>query len=288
MKISLILGGIALLASSLQAQTTIADEKKVSGVWKKSASPYIVEGEVIVPKGKTLTIEPGVVIRLQTGEIEDYGDTDFQLGMFRVYGTIIAKGTKNEPIVFTHQEGDGEDDRWGTIQVFSDKNESVFSYCTLEYARGVVNMPAPGSEDIDNATGAVSFVECDGLVEFCVIRKSWAAVNAKHGSKVTVNNCTVLSNNYGLEANTGGKMLVASCILYDNETGFFINEVGGIKMTASFVQDGQWDDNIKDGGKNIQDEDDPKFKNFDDGDFTLTKKSPCRKKGVGGKNMGAF
>jgi hypothetical protein len=34
----------------------------------KKGSPYIINGEAIVPSGKTLEIKPGVVVRFKTGE----------------------------------------------------------------------------------------------------------------------------------------------------------------------------------------------------------------------------
>ena len=273
---------------SLSAQVYIDAESEVYGTWKLSRSPYIIQGVVYVPEGKTLTIEPGVVVRFQTGDAEDYSESDFPLGMLRVFGTIVAKGTIKDPIVFTHLEDDEEDDQWGAVHVCSSQSNSVFSYCKFEYARGVVNIPVEDSDNNINATGAVSFYNCGGLVENCLIRYSWAGVNAKGKSKVKVRFCNILDNKYGLESNTGAKITVSSCILDDNETGFFLNEDNAISLSYCFVESGSWHDRLKDGGNNIKDEDDAMFKNKDENDFRLSKKSPCNKKGEGGKNIGMY
>ena len=46
----------------LYSSTQISDGEEVYGLWKKSLSPYIVEGLAVVPYNKTLKIEPGVVV----------------------------------------------------------------------------------------------------------------------------------------------------------------------------------------------------------------------------------
>ncbi|MBN2013093.1 TonB-dependent receptor [candidate division KSB1 bacterium] len=59
------------------------------GRWVYAESPYIVTGDVEVPAGKILIIEPGVIVRF--------------LGNFsiNVYGNLQAIGTENNRIIFT-------------------------------------------------------------------------------------------------------------------------------------------------------------------------------------------
>jgi hypothetical protein len=66
----------------------------VSGRWTRSASPYRVLGHIVVPKGSSLAIEPGVVVEFQ-GRYR-----------FRVRGRISWIGTAAEPIIFTTTAAD--------------------------------------------------------------------------------------------------------------------------------------------------------------------------------------
>jgi hypothetical protein len=54
-----------------------------------AASPYIVTGNVVIPAGKTLTIEPGVIVKFA--------------GYYslKVNGTLRALGSPTNRIVFT-------------------------------------------------------------------------------------------------------------------------------------------------------------------------------------------
>ena len=61
---------------------------------------YILEGLVFVNDGQTLTIEPGTVVRARTGQADKASALIVARG-----GRIIAKGTAEDPIIFT-VEGD--------------------------------------------------------------------------------------------------------------------------------------------------------------------------------------
>lgn len=281
---------LTLLTGQVWAQTEIANGESVSGKWTKQNSPYIVLGEVTVPKGKTLRIEPGVEVRFLTSDNREYQDDNFELGILRVSGILKAEGTAKEPIRFTR---DGDEGQWGCIHIFSGDAKSVIKWCIIEYSHYVREL-VEAEDGYDNATGALSFYASGGRVENCLIRKSWAAINAKMGAQPALSHCTIVENEYGLESNrnpvVGGSTLIEaeSCILFDNANGFFVSEVGGVAVSHSFVQDGQWDDNVNDVGDNITDSDDPGFSNPDKKDFRLKKKSVCKGKGKDGTNMGAY
>ena len=72
----------------LFSQTTIP-AGNVSGYWLVSGSPYLIEGEIEIPDGETLTIDPGCFIKFQ-GHYK-----------FNVQGRLLAEGTEQDSIYFT-------------------------------------------------------------------------------------------------------------------------------------------------------------------------------------------
>ena len=68
---------------------TVIPPGDVSGTWAVGGSPYEIQGEITIPDGLTLTIEPGVLVEFQ-GHYK-----------LNVQGRLLAVGTETDTIVFT-------------------------------------------------------------------------------------------------------------------------------------------------------------------------------------------
>jgi hypothetical protein len=270
------------VSNLLFAQTFIPNGKEVSGTWKKSKSPYIIEGEAIVPKGKTLKIKKGVEVKFKTGTDRDYRidgilNSGFNVGFLRVNGKIIAEGSKKDRILFT-QNGPGN---WGNVFIDSQSAGILFKYCIFEgsyYIRGIT--------EFDNATGALSFYNASGLVEFCTFRNNgWTAVNCKQFAAPVFKNLTIVGNNYGVECNSNSSPKIINTIIWNNTTAFYINGEAMPQFSYCLIQ-GYSMDALYDKGNNIFGRD-PGFKNANNNDYSLTSVSPCNESGEAGSDIGA-
>ncbi len=93
----------------------------VSGTWTKAASPYIVSGDVSVPAGQNLTIEPGARI-LFTGYYK-----------LMINGNLLARGTAVDSIVFDRFDATAG---WHSIRVENvspGSDSTIFEYCRIEH-----------------------------------------------------------------------------------------------------------------------------------------------------------
>lgn len=114
---------------------TVVTSLDGSATWNYSNQPYIVEGDLFVQSGETLTIEPGVEVRFNGPY------------MLTVYGRLLAEGEiVNEPdeeasitdvnwILFTQHDTTGiaDEDRWGGIRFEGSESGSVLRYAIIEY-----------------------------------------------------------------------------------------------------------------------------------------------------------
>jgi len=118
--------------------SNVTDGRNVKGNWSINNSPYIIEGEVIIAYGDTLTIDPGVELKFKTGTNFDYTNSAFDAGCLIVYGTLFANGTSNNLIKFTR---DGTGGNWGIVYFsdLSDDNSSM-RYCKLEFGNRIENL----------------------------------------------------------------------------------------------------------------------------------------------------
>lgn len=95
MKLPKLLCLLFVCCTSLVAWSTDIPAGNVSGIWTADNSPYVVQGDLRVPAGETLTIEPGV-------EVQFAGSY-----LIRVLGDFHAAGVANDSILFHNPNPNG-------------------------------------------------------------------------------------------------------------------------------------------------------------------------------------
>lgn len=91
---------IFLFTNSFIAQTNVAGGIYQNTTWTAANSPYIMTGSMVVFPGVTLTIEPGVIVKVTP----DYSFNTGNLRYLEIRGSLIAIGTDTNPIIFTTDE----------------------------------------------------------------------------------------------------------------------------------------------------------------------------------------
>lgn len=85
-----------LLINCFLAQTTVSGGIYQNTTWTVANSPYLMTGSMVVFPGVTLTIEPGVEVKVTP----DYSFNTGNLRYLEVRGSLIAIGTDTAPITF--------------------------------------------------------------------------------------------------------------------------------------------------------------------------------------------
>jgi len=116
--------------------------KKETIILRKGS--YKIKKNIIIPSNINLIIEPGVKMRFAKG-----------ISLLS-YGNITAKGTKNDPIVFTSLERKND---WGVVAIAHQTGTGKFEHCLFEggneaylngiYFSGMLSVHS-GNVDIDN------------------------------------------------------------------------------------------------------------------------------------------
>lgn len=108
---------LSLFISTAQATTNFSGQIRTNTTWTKAGSPYILSGLIEIAPDVTLTLEPGVVLKIQ----ED----------IRVYGYIVAIGNANDSIHIERMTNAsfGGDIWFSNNPTTSDA--SKFKYCSI-------------------------------------------------------------------------------------------------------------------------------------------------------------
>ena len=154
-----------LFCNTLLFTQTVIPAGDVYGTWLQSGSPYLIEGEITIPEGETLTIDPGSLIEFQ-GHYK-----------LNVQGRLLSIGTEAEKIYFTINDTTGfsnpysDEGSWHGIRFEETpavNDSSLIINCILEYGK------ARGSNEEDNG-GAIHIRNFSKVrISYSIIRNNRA------------------------------------------------------------------------------------------------------------------
>jgi RHS repeat-associated protein len=196
--------------------------------WTQAASPYILDGSVTVNSGATLTIQPGVVVKLN--------GTSRQIS---VAGTISAQGTAAAPVVFTSYKDDsvggdsngdgpsqGSPGDWLQVRV---TGTGSFDYAEFRYG---------GWGSSANAYGALTVGGGQTTVDHSWIHQSQRSGVVVNQGTATVDRTLIEQGATGASVYNPGQLLLGhGSILRRNQLDGVWFNVSSCPPGASSVQD---------------------------------------------------
>ena len=183
----------------------------------------VLRGQNVVRRGVTLTLLPGTVVKFAW--IDENGD-NIGDGELTVEGRIIAKGTKENPILFTSAKESPAPKDWTFVQISVSK-DSLIEHCIFEYAFSGLQV------HYSTAT-----------IHNSLFRKNFEGIRFST-TDILIENNDIVDNYYGIrcEAN-GSRTTVRKNRFHGNDNAFF-----PVRKTGKSVQ--VYDNNFE-GSKNYQ------------------------------------
>jgi hypothetical protein len=189
------------------AQTIVGGLISGNVTWSLAGSPYIVTNNTLISSGSKLTIDPGVVLKFDSGKA------------LQVRGTLVAKGTSSAGIVFTSNAASPAAGDWKYI-LFEDESidydsisgtGSILEYCTIEYA-GV-----PAQQTFNNE-GVIKLLSAHPKINSCIIHDMLATgIYATAVDHVKVTNCEIYNGlEGGIMVHVFNHLTISHCIIRNN------------------------------------------------------------------------
>ncbi|MFA7123539.1 MAG: FG-GAP-like repeat-containing protein [Candidatus Delongbacteria bacterium] len=183
--------------SNFKAVNTLAgvngtniDPGNVWGIWYYASSPYFIFGDITIPDGEILTIEPGCEIIF--------------MGHYRinVQGCLEAVGTEALNISFKAQNAE---DGWMGIRFINTpigNPKSQIKYCLLK--DGNANITG-GTDLYGGAISVENFSKLEIFNNIFTANKAGAgsAINCNNNANPTISNNTFTANRAGYESTSG-------------------------------------------------------------------------------------
>lgn len=179
--------GLNFLPDTIKSNTTLY----------KANSPYFSKGDINIPENVTLTIEPGVEILMSPKSI------------FLVNGSIQAKGTVTDSIVFKLNTSYNSDLSWGALCFINTSDTSRLSYVRIQDSfEGPLNF---------NCVAAISAFKSNLILDHLNLTDIDSNPIAARYSSVKLTNSNVHSNVLGDLVNVKyGKAHIENCVFTGN------------------------------------------------------------------------
>jgi len=202
---------LLVMPAPVAASTTVPGGD-VSGTWTASGSPYLIEGDLTVPSGETLTVEAGVEVVFQSW---------YKL---TVHGTLLAEGTESAPILFTATPE--APDTWLGIRIIDAPTTSTLTHVIIE--NGGATGAAP-----ENTGGGLYVRNSAPVITYATIRDNFAT---KAGGGIALDNADAVIRDSTLinnQAGQGGSASGGGIYILDSNPELTRNVIRGNRVSVS-------------------------------------------------------
>ncbi len=235
---------VLLWASGAAGQTTLPGGQILNETWTQAGSPYIVQGDLIVPVGSFLHIEAGVDVQIAGTDMQSSLPDTARVAI-SVLGALQVNGTALEPVRFHAQAGTSFE-TWHGLVIDSSATEAKLTWAVLEHAREGVDsssalLEISACEFATNRFQGVRLNDGAALFDRVLLRNMSNSGVRVNGGAVTMTNVIALDNaNHGFHL-AGGTVTIINSAAHSNDFhGMSVNGANVDVLNTLLTENGSY------------------------------------------------
>ncbi|TLZ58927.1 MAG: hypothetical protein E6K16_07860, partial [Methanobacteriota archaeon] len=218
-----------LLRTATAGPTLVSGTLTANTTWTIPGSPYVVTGDVLVPEGVRLTLEPGVQVRFDTTPPASHSIV--------VSGTILSVGRPDLHVTFTSDDPFPDRNDWVSIQLQGSVG-SVIEWTDFAWGSMTIDIrqcsPRIANNTIlDSGLRAIQVIGpgADPVIENNTIRTQLLAENKTFNQRTgiitqdanpVIRNNTLIDNYFGIYVYLGGQPRIENNTIRNGWVGLLV------------------------------------------------------------------
>jgi cysteine-rich repeat protein len=215
---------LVVTSGEAAAATTLTGGTIINQTWTTAGSPYLVQGDLTVPAGAFLKIQPGVEVQFAPSDMQASGQSTARVEL-TIEGELAIAGSASAPVVLRGQTQSAGS--WYGIVVGAGATGATIQFATVQHATFGVRSLNTGTA-LAVADTAVSTTSGTGLVieagSATIVRSSVAfaqanGVDVLNGASATLLDTVIRSNSgHGVRFSTaaGKTLTIENCTIHGN------------------------------------------------------------------------
>lgn len=201
----LILLLFVLVVNSLRAQQTVSGKLTTDTEWGGTVA---ITGDVIVPRGVTLSIRPGTRINISAKSDDTRSGEDAERVEIKVLGKLLALGSGGSgKIFFTSAAINPQMNDWYGIIIKNQREKSLLNNCVIEYGYKGVTCYGSSPEIVDSE----------------IRYHQLAAISTEVRSVALIRGTTLMGNDFaGIICELAARPIIEESIITQNSNGIIV------------------------------------------------------------------